>query len=240
MHCQEPLQAGDEVVECPRCHAFHHVDCWKRSGGCSRHGCPQVAKAVKGEPPKGDPPPPPVDRRFLIGGVAVGIALILAMFFWPQPPDPAAGRQKVVFMAEADFVEQEQLQNLAKEFNESQDTMFLDMQLLPYGNMEMKLIVVMAAGESPDLFTLSRPRLQQYAQQGALMNLGSEEEPLWGIPHPGQPRYIAMFVRPTHPEATHVVLEYLLEHLPEAEDPEAMWEQDVESGPMPMPGGFGF
>ncbi len=240
MHCQQPLQAGDDIVECPRCHAFHHVDCWKARGGCARHGCPQVAQAVKGERPTGDPPPPPVDRRFILGGVVVGIALISAMFFWPQPPDPAAGRQKVVFMAEADITEQAQWQNLANEFNEDQETLYLDMQLLPYGNMEMKLVVVMAAGESPDLFTLTSDRLLQYAERGALSNLGTEDEPVWGIPHPGQPRYIAMFARTEYPEAAYVVLEYLLEHLPEADDPEAMWEQHSLSGPGATPGGFGF
>ena len=57
--CAAPLAPGDEVVECPRCHKFHHADCWKAKGGCATTGCPQVAEAVVGEKPKGDGPPPP-------------------------------------------------------------------------------------------------------------------------------------------------------------------------------------
>ena len=53
--CEEPLQVGDEVAECPRCKALHHLACWIRRGGCARHGCPQTADESLTEkvPPKG-------------------------------------------------------------------------------------------------------------------------------------------------------------------------------------------
>ena len=233
-HCSELLQPQDWVVECPRCHAFHHADCWMRKGGCSRTGCPQVAKAVVGEKPSGDGPPPPVDRRYVIGGIAAFVLALLAMVFWPQPPHPAGDRQRVVFMTEASVMEQDQLEALANRFHEEQEELYLDLQLLPHGNMEMKLIVQIGAGDAPDIFTLPAERFDYFVQQRALLNVGSEEEPVWGVRHPGQARYIVVFGQTEDPEAARSTLDFLLENLPAADDPEALWERD-SGGMMPMP-----
>ena len=31
--CEQKLEIGAEIVECPRCHAVHHADFWKQNGG---------------------------------------------------------------------------------------------------------------------------------------------------------------------------------------------------------------
>ena len=67
-HCAQEFAPGDEVVECPRCHKYHHAACWKEKGGCATRGCPQVAQAVVGKP-RGDGPPPPCQWYFAVGGL---------------------------------------------------------------------------------------------------------------------------------------------------------------------------
>lgn len=45
--CQEPLGVGGEVVQCPACGCWHHLDCWEYNGNrCSAHGC-----SGRGSPP---------------------------------------------------------------------------------------------------------------------------------------------------------------------------------------------
>jgi len=214
VQCETALAEGDAIIECPRCHRLHHVRCWKNRGGCAAYGCPQTAKAVKGEKPSGDGPPPPLDRRwFFAGGVIIAV-LIAAVLLWPQAPDPAMGRQRIAFMTEAGGAEQAALLRLQEQFNEHHPELYLDLQLLPYGGMEIKLVVSMGAGEAPDILGLRRERMQALADQGALHNLGTDEEPAWGMPYPGRPDWkLCIFVEPEDLQRTKEVLDFLLENL---------------------------
>ena len=40
--CQSPLQAGEDVAECPGCHARYHAECWEENRGCAVYGCAEV------------------------------------------------------------------------------------------------------------------------------------------------------------------------------------------------------
>ncbi|HHY09137.1 MAG TPA: hypothetical protein GX528_01080 [Firmicutes bacterium] len=226
--CQERIKAGDEVVRCPRCHSIHHADCWKNKGGCGKTGCPQIAKAVVGPPPQGDGPPPPLPRKYIWGGIALAAVLILIAVFWPKPPDPALGRDKVVVLGESYFELSNIMSELADEFNENNSEIYIDLQLLPVGAMDTKLMVLIAAGEAPDVFTLRKERLSFFLEQDTLMALGVEENgtEIYGIEHPAQQAYFVAWRESKHPEAALAVLHYFVENIPPLAE-ELLWETEA-------------
>ncbi|NLM54457.1 MAG: extracellular solute-binding protein [Firmicutes bacterium] len=214
--CAAPLAPGDEVVECPRCHKFHHADCWKAKGGCATTGCPQVAEAVVGEKPKGDGPPPPIPLwYFAVGGLVI-VGLILLSVFWPKPPDPAMGRTKIVVM-DVSFLEMhEALTPAVEEFNATSATTYIDLQLLPSVGLQQKLVVLIAAGDAPDIFGVEEDQFELLASQGSLLELGQtpEGEPIYGVQHPGRLAKLVIWGQTENPEIAREVLDFLLEHIP--------------------------
>ncbi|NLL42759.1 MAG: extracellular solute-binding protein [Firmicutes bacterium] len=214
--CQQDIQAEDEVIACPRCRSPHHVHCWKDKGGCGKTGCPQVAQAVRGERPQGDGPPPPISRKVIALGVVAIAAIILAFIFWPKPPDPAMGRAKVVFMGEAYFELSEALTELAKEYNATSETTYIDLQLLPPGAMDTKLIVLIAANEAPDVMAIDDDRFAYFLENDVLLPLGEDEsgEPIYGMQHPAQLTKLVVWSDTDHPQQALEVLHYFVDHIP--------------------------
>lgn len=215
-NCGEELAAGQEVVECPRCHKFHHADCWKAKGGCATRGCPQVAQTVVGEKPHGDGPPPPIPKwYFAVGGLVI-LGLILLSVFWPKPPDPAAGRTKITVMDATSLELQEALVPAVEKFNETSATTYIDLQLLPGLGMHQKLIVLIAAGDAPDIFTLDEEQFARFAQEGSLLELGRtpEGEPIYGIQHPARLAKFVIWGQTENPETAREVLDFIVEHIP--------------------------
>lgn len=214
--CGRALAAGDEVVECPRCHRFHHAACWKTKGGCATKGCPQVAVAVVGEKPLGDGPPPPIPKWYFAVGALAIVGLILLIMFWPKPPDPAAGRTKITVMDESYLELQQALVPAVEKFNEESTTTYIDLQLLPGMGMQQKLMVLIAAGDAPDIFSVNEEQFAMFAGQGALLELGrtSTGEPIYGVQHPARLAKLVIWGRTENPEAAREVLDFLLEHIP--------------------------
>jgi len=234
--CQETITAQDQVVVCPRCRSVQHVDCWKGKGGCGRAGCPQLARAVVGEKPAGDGPPPPVSKKVIVGSILVAAALILYIIFRPQPPDPAMGRVKIVFFAEASYDLGEVMTELAESWNETHETIYIDLQLLPLGTLDPKLVVLIAAGDAPDVIALDENRFTYFTEQGALLALGQDQtgKPIYGLQHPAQLTKLVVWGDTAHPEEALEVLHYFHENIPPA-DLEALSNQG--SIPLPL---FGF
>lgn len=214
LYCGIELRAGEQVVECPRCHGFQHVACWQQKGGCAKQGCPQVAQEIAPVKPKGDGPPAS-DRRTVIGIVGLVLFLIAAMFLWPSAPDPAQGRQKIVWLEEISLDSQARVEEVVEDFNDTHDELFIELQALPYNGLEMKLVVMMGANVPPDLMTLPAERMQELSRQQALYNFGTETEPVWGIPHPLQPRYLVVYGRLEDTEPVLEALDYILPRLSE-------------------------
>ncbi len=205
----------EEVVECPRCHSHHHLSCWKTKGGCAKRGCPQLAEVFKGEKPKGDGPPPPISKKSLLGGIALFLLIVLGAMFWPKPPEPWEGRIKITFMAEGSIVEQSLLETLAEDFNALQEEIYLHTQILPYGTMEMKLMVLLAANDTPDIFTMNYERFPIYVHRELLLPLKEEEEEiLYGIEHPAQHSMMGIMARTPNEKEARSVLAYLLDAIP--------------------------
>ena len=216
--CEEPILETDEVVSCPRCRSIHHVDCWKSKGGCARTGCPQIAKAVIGERPEGDGPPPPVSKWYILGGVLVFAAIILVSVFWPKPPDPAMGRTKIVVMGEAYLELNMAMSQLVEEFNETSEETYIDLQLLPAGALDQKLVVLIAAGDAPDIIALSDDRFEYFMEQEVLLPLGEENgQPIYGIHHPAQLTKLVIWRATEYPDTAKEVLQYLVDNIPPAD-----------------------
>jgi hypothetical protein len=218
-YCAEELAQGDECVECPRCHKVHHADCWKAKGGCATRGCPQVAQVVIGEKPKGDGPPPPLPKWYFAAGAVLIIAIILISVYWPKPPDPAAGRAKIVVMDTLTYESNTILTEAVEEFNESSTTTYIDLQLLPSMGMDQKLIVLIAAGDAPDIFSVDDQRFEYLQSQGVLLELGKtpDGEPIYGVQHPGSLNKLVIWGDTAHPEIAREVLDFLLETIPQVD-----------------------
>lgn len=217
--CQKEISPEDEVVACPRCHCIHHANCWRSKGGCGKTGCPQVAQAVKGERPKGDGPPPPVSKKVVFGGILVAFAVILLLVFWPKPPDPAMGRAKIVVFGEAYYELNESMTKLADTYNATSEETYIDLQLLPPGTMDTKLVVLIAANEAPDVIAIDDDRFEHFREQEVMLPLGEDESgiPIYGIQHPGQLSQLVVWHATRYPVQALEVLHYFADHIPPAD-----------------------
>ncbi len=212
--CGEHFIENDEIVECPRCHKIHHVHCWKSKGGCARTGCPQVARTIIDDRPKGDGPLPGISPKYVFAGAGIALLIILLMTFWPKPPDPAAGRTRIVVLMESFLDEGQAFQTKIIEFNQSHPDLYIDLQTSPFSVLEQQLIARIAAGDAPDIFTLPYNRFESFVKLEALLPIGSEDVPYYGVHHPSAFRALGIFSKTVHPKSSHDVLHYLLTHLP--------------------------
>ncbi len=210
--CRKAIAPNDEVVVCPRCRQIHHVECWRQNGGCGKTGCPQTAKAVTGEKPPGDGPPPPMSKQAIFGAISLIVIVIAAFILWPKPPDPALGRTKLVFLGEAGYDLQEVMMTAAEEFNSTNEELYLELQLLPPGTFEQKFVVLVAAGQAPDIAAVSEEQFTYLRDEGALMALGKNEagEIIYGLEHPLQQRKIVVWGATEHPAEAKEALYFLI------------------------------
>lgn len=231
--CGEAIAETDQVVVCPRCRSIHHADCWKGKGGCGRKGCRQVAVAVRGEPPKGDGPPPPVSKNVILGGVLLVAALLIYLVFRPQPPDPAQGRTKITFLGEAGVELNEVLTGLSEDWNNSHGEIYIDLQLVPPGALDPKLVVLIAAEQAPDVISISEDRFSYFVEQGALLALAEDGDgkAIYGVDHPAQLAKLVIWGGTEHPAEAREVLRYLQENIPPVD---RGLLKETQSTPLPL------
>lgn len=225
--CEEEFVENHQLVACPRCRSNHHVDCWKAGGGCGKYGCPQVARAVVDSRPVGDGPVPGVSRKYIFAGIGIGILIILAVFFWPKAPDPAAGRTKITVLIEAYFEEQDKLYQLANDFNDHNEDIYIEVQTTSVSFLEQQLMVRSAAGDAPDIFSLPYDRFEVFLELNALYPLGTEGQPYFGVQHPSKLRTMNVFLATKHPEEAIAVLKYLLSEMPKEDLTEIKEQLDI-------------
>lgn len=209
--CGRPLQAGETAVVCPRCKAPHHRACWVDHGGCARRGCPQVALALlpdaaparrgTGEGEAAARRAAARRRRWLVGvGLLTAALGVVALTWYPQihrSPEPVIS---VHVMAWAEPGQGTQvLQETASRYQAAYPARQVTLDLVPYFAYDQKLVVLLMAGDPPDLFALPADRVAFFARQQALADLTKRWETdrpgapvrvegrVWGIRHPGQP-----------------------------------------------------
>lgn len=260
--CQEELKVGDEVVVCPRCKSPHHADCWRESAGCRKHGCPQVAVAIRPEKTQA-----PGDAHLLKRSpkqkalLAISIVLVLGVLgFAMRPgPDPAEGRTKIDIMVAGGIHETNYFEPFIDDFNNSQSDLYLALAVTPSIAYDQKLVVLLGARDAPDIFTLLEERYKMFAEHGGLLDLtpyleaqpeliekffpnGLEETrvngSIYGIPHPGRNEVFTIWALSPHPDTAWQMLVMLLEKIATDWPEELKGEIPSEPWKIPMPGSF--
>lgn len=224
IHCDKKLLVNDEIVKCPRCHQVHHGRCWMARSGCAKLGCPQIAKTVKDDSPKGDRPVPSVLPKFLLISVAVILVIVLTTVFQPTPPDLADGRTTVVVLV--DSFDQQRLQIHVDEFNTDHQEIYIDLLTSSSLGMQQQLLVRMAAGDAPDIFWLPFHSFSSFNELGALLPI-DDDSLFYGVHHPSRFKAIGIFAHTVYPEETLEVLHYLVQNLPQADLTTAQQESGV-------------
>ncbi len=209
--CSSELGGDTLFVQCPRCRAVHHKDCWTNNGGCARHGCAQLSSLESDRILKPDGPPPGVPRAWVVLGTLF-IFLAAAVFaLQPNLPDPAAGRQRIVLLTETSAQEFAGLERFADSFNSENPGLYLELSSVPYGFMDQKLVILIAAGQTPDIFTLTEERYQQYVGHYILLPL-QDAEFEFGYQHPSQPRVVVVSNQTTDAKAALKTLRGLIDY----------------------------
>lgn len=139
----------------------------------------------------------------------------------------------------------ERLQGVVDEYNASRASWQVRLDATPYVAYEQKLIVLVAAGDSPDLFALSTERLPVFAEQGAVLDLTERwrQAPqavvrsvpperlaalehggrVMAMPHPLSSGVLAISSRTRYPDQAWDLLTFLMERLPPpAKEPQAL------------------
>lgn len=221
--CDEALQVGQEVAECPRCKALHHLSCWIRRGGCAQHGCPQTADAslTVTVTPTYDPP-----ARETLAWLPVAITILLLLLvvgggIWAFVNQPSSKGHLTIMVTTGPDVDS--LQHLAADFSSAHEGLEVSVLVLPADSTEMyeqKLIIMLAAKDPPDIIMLPYSRFLVYAAQGALAPLDAIKETVaeavpygkrlangeangqfYGVPHPSRPGILAV------PASSHNLVE---------------------------------
>lgn len=244
--CLQPLQAGEEVVACPRCKQLHHVSCWAERGGCARRGCPQVAVAIRSDRPRitdddrakeyARPLPKwlPWAGVFLALFVVFGIPLLQKYVF-------ADKRPKITVML-PQGTDEPLVQAVADAFAASHPELQVSVVTAPQGAFyQQKLFIMIGARDAPDIFLLPYAAFAQYAAQGLYADLtewvASRPEALaalpperlqrgqvdgvwYGVPHPGRALYFGVYAHSPLVGPAIELLEQIIAALPVNENVE--------------------
>lgn len=238
--CTQPLDAGQEVVVCPRCRQPQHVECWIDNGTCATRGCPQKAKLQREQerPRRTDddrakeyqkPLPKwliPTLVVLVLGGIFVQARLLR---------DP---RPTVVVLVPATEA-QDPVRALTAEIAARHPDLRVEAYATPMGNdamyYEQKLATMIIARDAPDIIMLPWVRFLEYAERGALLDLTPDIESglapvdrlpphrlergivvdrYMGVPHPNQPLFLAIFRDTEYEEVARELLWHLVAELP--------------------------
>lgn len=232
--CDQPLQVGQKVVECPRCKTFHHLDCWIARGGCVSRGCPQIADSslTATATPSYDPP-----AREILGWLPAAITILLFVLVlgggvWTSIKKSSA-EGVITVMVTADH---DEIREVASDYADAHEDLEISVLVLPADAPDMyeqKLVIMLAAKEPPNLIVLPYSRFQFYASQGALAPLdsirdevasaipygdrlmnGESDGHLYGIPHPSRSGILAITAAShNRPDAIKLLL-YIVNSLP--------------------------
>lgn len=240
--CRVPLKAGDEAVVCPRCKLAHHLACWIQRGGCARHGCRQVVSPEL-LPPKQEKPiqVPRTPPWVIAGAIVLAVALGVGLYF--NARRAALQRESSAYVLVPSLEDEVHWTQILSAYNRTPAGSENPAVLIytPYGiagmDFEQKLLIMIAANDSPELVVLEAERLRDYAQNSALAPLnefvaqlraqGIELDPerlaaatldgtVYGIPHPQRDAYLVIPRAPRNPGAAHNLFPYVVQALYEA------------------------
>ncbi len=176
-------------------------------------------------------------RSLLVLGVTALVAAAVTFAFVPiwrhrLPTTPPAA---VRVMAWASVDEADRLQAAIEAFNRSHPDRPARLEITPYLAYEQKLIILMAAGDPPDLFMLAADRVGLYASEGVLLDLAPvvrqlpessrevlrpedlqafrDGERIWGLPYPLSGDALVVVASTRHPGLAVELALHLLREL---------------------------
>lgn len=234
--CGSALKTGDKAFTCPRCKAVHHFDCWVEKGGCSKHGCSQLAdpSLIKDKEPAHDPP---TKEAFAWVPVALTISLIILVIggiVWNVFRGRAT-QNTITVMVPVDS-DVGVIQQVAKEYDEHNTELNVNVLSVPTDDplyYDQKLVIMLVAREPPEIIYLPYERFLAYASQGALgsldvikpsvvsaapfgkrLNTATIDGKLMGIPHPSKQGFFAIPSLAKHREPAQQLLLQIVKALP--------------------------
>lgn len=230
--CGTPLKIGDQAVVCPRCKGVHHLACWTDKGGCSTHGCFQLADAALiANKERTYDPPAKESLAWLPAALTVLLIILVAVgVIWARyKSSVSANTLTVMVPTSPDFAT---IERVAHQFDASHDDVRVSAISIPL-YYEEKLVVMLAAKDAPGIILLPYARLAEYVKQGVLTPLDELKTPalktvaygkrinngvvdghLYGLPHPSQPGLFAVPASAHQVAAAKEMLLLLLKELP--------------------------
>lgn len=228
--CTHPFAADDEVVICPRCKQVHHLQCWIDRGGCARHGCRQVMSPHLRPPKEETPITVKKMPRWALWTIAV-ICVALAVGIYYNSQRAKMLRENSGYVLVSSLEDNLLWNRIIDAYNETDDGQVHPATLImtPYGPsgtyFDQKLLIMIAANDSPEFIVLEQDRLAIFVEQDALERLDphyidlekvnfvideerlipaqSEDGAVYGIPHPTRPAYLVV---PRSPRNEHIAV----------------------------------
>lgn len=255
--CEKALEPGAEALACPRCKSLHHKECWIQNAGCGARGCPQVASIRPAGVRQTDDDRArqyrnPVLTAAAVAAVILLIAGMLGYTYWTDRNKP----QPDLTLLVPDHAGAAALQDLVDAYGDERG-LHIELLLSPYGGQgflyNQKLLVMMAAGDIPDIIFLSEERLRAFASAGRLVSLeaiaqrqpwrsestarrvpqGYVDGVLFGAPHPTRHLFIAIPEGGKNPDEAIEFVAYIFEHTEVGPEDEAFLEEDPAFLPFP-------
>lgn len=249
--CDISVDENDEVIVCPRCKAVHHSQCWIDKGGCGRHGCRQVASRDL-LPPKEEKPieiskTPP----WIIAGVII-LLLTLGLGVYRNAQLSAERRASTVSVMVPGFEPEHVWEEIIASYDgPALKEMNIELLVTPGGSAyEQKLLVMMAAGDAPELVVIEYDRFLMYAERGGLVALDDAHERLnsmgiqlspqmaeamsfdgviYGLPHPKRNAVLTIPASARHLDGAQDLMVHVVAEL-SALDDDNPWPDPPQEG----------
>ncbi|WP_324717069.1 extracellular solute-binding protein [Carboxydochorda subterranea] len=201
-------------------------------------------------------------RRTALGAWAAALVAVLALtaaFIYSRTRPATAPVPHLRVMTWASVDESAPLQHIVDEYNASHPSWQVQLDLTPIVAYDQKLVVLVAAGDAPDVFALGSDRLEVFARNGAVLDLTARwqrapaglkgavpagrlaplriDGKLMALPHPFSAGAMVISSRTRYPDQAWDFLSYLLQRMP----PPAREPRAPEAAPGLGPiGPFGF
>src|SRR5690606_31007653 len=209
--------AGDQAVSCPRCRSPHHLSCWIENGGCAKPGCRQVVDPSLLPEKEEEPIRASRMSPWAITAV-IGCIVLLGVGLYTNIKRAQEQRGATIGIMISSMENESLWNDVVAELNElSTMPKPAELYFTPYGAAgtayEQKMVVLMAARESPEIVLFERDRYATYAEQQALVPLDdlpaalavrgitldrarldelTIDGQLYGLPHPNRPAVISV------------------------------------------------
>jgi multiple sugar transport system substrate-binding protein len=108
-------------------------------------------------------------QRFLIALAASGCLAVIVAGRIHDDSGASGGRREVVFWHKWGGKDRHVVEEIAEEFNQSQNVHYVRAVAMPGNNLDLKFLLAAAGNDPPDLVNQDRPVIADWAHRGALL-----------------------------------------------------------------------